>query len=418
MSEALKNSLGEVSSDRFEKLMVKFLLDEPFFSSIVSHIRKIRTEDLPTAGVTVKDGAICLYWNPEFVAKLNKVKFFGLMKHECYHLIFKHVTTRKQKPHMLWNIATDLAINSIIPENELPDGGLIPGKPLKMTSDSHLDEKMSDSAQKLSALIESLPPNKSSEWYMEKLQEDPEIQKAAEDVFENDSAGLDVHFDPDALSESERQLVEGKVKEIIKKSADRAQKNNSWGSVSRDVKNQIIASLTDTVDWKKTLQYFCGTKQKANKSRTHRRINRKYPYIHPGRKVRHTSNLAIYIDQSGSVGDDGISSFFSALNDLARNVSFEVFHFDTKVDDDSAYAWRKGKKYKLPMRTLSGGTCFDAVEEHFRKNVSRFDGYIVMTDGQAPKPKSCISKRCWVVLPGYSLAFKNESRDCIVKMDY
>ena len=99
-----------ISDQKFNKLMVQFLLDEPFFASIVINLKKIKTLSIPTAGVTVKDHSIVLYWNPDFVASLTPKKFFGLMKHECYHLIFQHVVSRKQDPHLLWNIATDLAI--------------------------------------------------------------------------------------------------------------------------------------------------------------------------------------------------------------------------------------------------------------------------------------------------------------------
>jgi len=409
---------SEITSKKFEKLLVAFLFDEPFFSSIVRSMNKIRTETIvPTAGVSVQQGSICLYWNPNFIETLTKDQFFGLMKHECYHLIFNHVTSRKQDPHILWNIATDLAINSIIPSNQLPEGGLIPGQPFSSMADLQ-DEETTKKAVMISDVIKSLPVNKTSEWYMEKLRENPDVKEAMESYF-GDNPGFDVHFDIDDgdMSESDKELMKGKLKEIIKKSADRANQNNAWGSVSFDIKTQIIASIEDTIDWKKTLHYFCGNKQKANKSKTYRRINRKYPYIHPGTKTKRTSNLAIYIDQSGSVGDDGIAAFFSSLNKLARNVAFNVFHFDTVVDKNSEYAWRKGKKYKLPMRTLTGGTCFDCVESHFRKRAAEFDGYIIMTDGCAQKPKSCISKRCWVLLPGYKLQFTHDRKDSVVKME-
>ena len=144
------------------------------------------------------------------------------------------------------------------------------------------------------------------------------------------------------------------------------------------MKQQIFSACDDSVDWKKVLHYFCGTKQKSSKSRTFRRINRKYPYIHPGRKIKRTSNLAIYIDQSGSVSDSGISAFFDALNMLAKDVGFTVYHFDTEIDEQSKYSWRKNQKYQLPMRTLTGGTCFQAVENHFRKISVEYDGYIIM----------------------------------------
>ena len=101
---------------------------------------------------------------------------------------------------------------------------------------------------------------------------------------------------------------------------------------------------------------------------------------------------------------------------LARDVGFTVYHFDTRVDEDNKYDWRKNKKYRLPMRTLTGGTCFQAVETHFRKRAGKYDGYIVMSDGCAAKPDSTISKRCWVLLPGCELAFSPDSRDALIKM--
>jgi|TARA_R110001583_G_scaffold4172_6_gene24617 predicted metal-dependent peptidase len=409
--------LGILTQSDFNKLMVNFLLTEPFFASIMRLIRKkrVETKAIPTAGVCVEGGGFTMYWNPNFVAKLTKIEFFGLLKHECYHLIFKHVTTRKQDPFLLWNIATDLAINSIIRKDELPSGGLRPGQPFK-DLDSIPDKKAAERAKKISDLIESLPLGKASEWYMEKLLSDPDMQEEIEKHFDKGDCGFDVHLDGDDLSDSEREFIEGKLKQSIKEAADRAQKTNGWGTVSADVKQQIFASLDDSVNWKKALHYFCGTKQKANKSRTFRRINRKYPYIHPGRKVSRTSNLAIYIDQSGSVSDSGISAFFDALNMLARDVGFTVYHFDTRVDEDNKYDWRKNKKYRLPMRTLTGGTCFQAVETHFRKRAGKYDGYIVMSDGCAAKPDSTISKRCWVLLPGCELAFSPDSRDALIKM--
>ena len=52
----IKEFTGQTLTDRkFDKLMVDFLLDEPFFASIVMNLKKIKTYDIPTAGVTVKD---------------------------------------------------------------------------------------------------------------------------------------------------------------------------------------------------------------------------------------------------------------------------------------------------------------------------------------------------------------------------
>jgi len=416
----IKEFTGQTLTDsKFDKLMVDFLLDEPFFASIIMNLKKIKTYDIPTAGVTVRANSFVLYWNPDFVSKLPKLKFFGLMKHECYHLIYQHVVARKQDPHTLWNIATDLAINSLIDASYLPDGGLVPGKPLKAVNLDNMPDELVERQKKMSNFLANLPKYKSSEWYMEKLKEDKESADAFKSAYGDGDVGFDVHLDGDgSLSGSDIEIMKSKLKDIIKKSANKANNRaNGWGSCSASTREEISEMFNNKIDWKKTLKYFCGTKQKSRKSRTFRKINRKYPYIHPGTKVKRTSSLAIYIDQSGSVSEEGIAMFFSALEGLAKTVAFKVFHFDTSVDIGSEYNWKKGQKYRNPMRTLTGGTCFNCVEDHFRTRSSEFDGCIVMTDGCAPKPKTCISKRCWVLLPGYKkLNFTKEKRDSIVLM--
>ena len=94
--------------------LIRLMWDEPFFASVLRGIEKIRTEEIPTAGVLAKDGEIRFWWNPNFLAGLKAIEVKGLIKHECYHLVFEHTTTRRHEPHIIWNYATDLAINSLI----------------------------------------------------------------------------------------------------------------------------------------------------------------------------------------------------------------------------------------------------------------------------------------------------------------
>ena len=82
--------------------------------------------------------------------------------------------------------------------------------------------------------------------------------------------------------------------------------------------------------------------QKANKSSTIRRINRRYPYVHPGRKSNRVASIAISVDQSGSVDDDMLALFFAELNKLSEIASFTVIPFDTRVEESKVYKWRKG----------------------------------------------------------------------------
>ncbi|HIF38312.1 MAG TPA: hypothetical protein EYQ69_03610, partial [Gemmatimonadetes bacterium] len=163
--------------------LIRLMWDEPFFAAILRGITKIKTEAIPTAGVLAKDGEVRFWWNPRFLAGLKSLQVKGLLKHECYHLIFDHTTSRRRDPHIIWNYATDLAINSLIEEVELPEGGLIPGKAFKPLTPEQIEQmgpKAADRYAKVSAKIASFPREKHSEWYFSELMKDPEIKEAIE----------------------------------------------------------------------------------------------------------------------------------------------------------------------------------------------------------------------------------------------
>jgi len=418
--EASEEAINNFDIDPF---LVQFLLHEPFFSNILRRISKQKTDQVPTAGVAVQDKSFTLYWNPKFLASLPKKHVIGLLKHEMYHLIFNHCTARRQEPHTLWNIATDLAINSLIDYSLLPEGGLVPGRKPK-APDPETRKNMSESSIKfwtrLASIIENIEPRQASEFYMNRLLEDEELKESYEQM-EAENAVFEIGFDDhgdwaEGLSSEEKQMLEEKLKEMVASAVKEADQKNSWGSISGETRAQLRKLYNKSVNWKKILLNFVGKRQRANKSNTHRRINRKYPYIHPGKHKNYTSNLAVYIDQSGSVSDQALTLFFGTLESLAKNVTFTMYHFDTQVDEKSEYTWKKGKKNIAAFRTRGGGTCFDCVEDHYRKNLSRFDGCIVLTDGGAAKPKSTVGQRCWVLEPGTNLAFANDKKDTVVHM--
>lgn len=404
-----------ISEKQFDSTLVKFLIDEPFFATIIRGMRKVCDPKIGTAGVTYADGTMTLYWSPEFVSELSREKIFGLLKHECYHLIFKHVTTRKREPHNYWNIATDLAINSIIPRSQLPECGIIPGvkNKIKEKDGVKIDPKRREMIEKMRNWIASLPSGRSSEWYMDEILNNQEIQEVI-DGLEDVIVVLDEH-DNSELSEADKIIADQKVKELLSKAKEVASAR-SWGSVSMSVRAEVDKITAKKFEWERALKYFCGSKLRSNYFKTQRKINRKYPYIHAGRKTKKTSMLAVYIDQSGSVGADSLARFGKILEQLSKTHTFVYYYFDSEVDEESKTTWKKGKSSTFG-RGLSGGTCFNSVEDHFRKISKNFDGCIVMTDGYASKPKTCTTKRCWVICPSGKLQFKPDKRDYVINMN-
>jgi predicted metal-dependent peptidase len=376
----------------------RLLSDEPFFSAISRRVNKSASRGLPTAGVTVDKDTLQfkMLYNPDFFKDMEENKIKGVLMHEFYHLIFKHVTSRKPEniPHIIWNIAGDLAINSMIGANNLPEGCCIPG----------------------GKQFEDYPMGKTAEFYLEMMKDDEQFGdgkggfKDLDGQTGSDFGNFDDHSGWDELTDDERQMVEERAKDIMEKAAKEA--NNSgrgWGSVSSGIKREIMERLKTRVDWKKVLRAFIGAAQRADKSNTMRRINRRFPYIHAGRKVNRVANIAISIDQSGSVSDAELNAFFNELNKLSELATFTVIPFDTKVAEDKVYTWKKGEKRKWE-RVMYGGTCFNAPTEYVNKG--NFDGHIVLTDLQAPKPKSSRCRRMWMAskLNVDHMPFKTQER--------
>lgn len=390
------------------KHTARLLMSEPFFAALSRKIDKSASTAIPTAGVRINEqsGQFEMLYNPDFFDSLPDNQKLGVLKHEFYHLIFEHVTGRMPEGKMtrLWNVATDLAINSHI-ASDLPEQALVPGV----------------------GNYDSFPSGKSAEWYYSELKsnqsEDGEGEgegsggegdggegggngqsNDSDDGEENnDSKGkgkgrgqddsMDDHSGWGEASPEAREIAKQRIKEHIKQAAQEADKANNWGSVSSQMRREIKERTTAKLDWRKVLRYFVKTSERANKTSSIKRINRRYSYIHPGKKVKRQARIAISIDQSGSVDDAMLATFYSELNKLADIAEFTVIPFDDQVFEEKVYVWKKGQK-KKKERVLCGGTNFDAPTEYVNK--LGFDGHIILTDMYAPKPKRSKCQRMWM----------------------
>jgi predicted metal-dependent peptidase len=387
----------------------RLLMDEPFFAALSRKIEKRADYNIPTAGVRVDPDSAQfeMIYNPDFFASLPEEHVRGVLKHEFYHLIFEHVTSRKPEgvPHKAWNIAADLAINSHL-QGELPEMACMPGV----------------------GPFEDLPLHKSAEWYLANLPQKDEGDEGGsgsgeggEGDGEGEPGSFDDHsgWDDNADSPQQQaanQMAKERLKNAMKEAAkEAAQSAKGWGSISGAVKEDILKRLESKVDWRKVLRYFIKTSQRASRRSSVKRINKRYAYIHPGKKVQRQAKIAIAIDQSGSVSDDMLEKFFAELNKLSKLAAFTVIPFDTSVDEKLVYEWKQGKAHKAE-RVMCGGTCFDAPTDYINKR-GDFDGAIILTDMEAPAPKACKAQRMWMTDERGASRPYFKTRERVIKID-
>ena len=400
-NEAVETEEVDVSAFDLNIHIHRLLMDEPFFAALSRRMDKRASNAIPTAGVMVtEEGKLQMVYNPKFFAPLSDESKKDILKHEFYHIVFQHVTGNRflsfrdmeASERKIHNIAMDLSINGHLPH--LPEGACFPGK----------------------GPFEHLEPFKTAEHYLKELRK---MQKEGDGEGQGEGGGeggtpgegqgqgngkgnpldgmdsFDDHSGWDEVDDQTKQIAEERVKEFVKDAVEEANSSSrGWGSVPGNLRKEIVDSISSKVDWRKVLRYFVKQSQKANKRSTVRKINKRYPYQHPGKKASRQAKIAIAIDQSGSVSDAMLAAFFSELNSLAKLAEFTVIPFDTRVDPELNWVWKKGQTRKRE-RTMCGGTCFNAPTK-FVNETGGFDGLIICTDMEAPKPVRCNVQRLWI----------------------
>ena len=390
----------------------RLLRAEPFFSTFSRRLEKRVDNTIPTAAIMYDRDSMrfTLLYNEEFFESLPDGHKIGVIKHEFYHLILKHVTDRlpfdpQENPELVstWNIAADLAINGYI-YKELPKIACVPTRgPFK------------DYSAGLTAEV-----------YYELLREDKKNQKGA---YKKNSKGqapaiqtLDDHSawvsnstdgDKDVLSES---LGKEELTDITRASIEAADKSVcGWGDMPHHIRRKIRKLASPTVDPETVLRYFVRTSRRSAKISTIRRINRRYPFIHPGSRRKTVANIAISIDQSASVSDEMGRIFFSFLDKFATIATFTVVPFDSDVAENEVYIWKKGERREWE-RVLDGGTNFNAPTKWVNERC--FDGHIVLTDMQASKPIASKCQRLWITDSQNKNANWFPTKEKVLALDY
>tara|TARA_R110002110_G_scaffold136152_3_gene320781 strand:+ start:1509 stop:2720 length:1212 start_codon:yes stop_codon:yes gene_type:complete len=375
---------------KLDKDIFHLLRDEPYFALLSRQLDKRPTDTIPTAGIKYNPKRLSyeLVYNPTFFAGLSNLHKKWVLMHELYHASLGHTQYRKLEDmnRKLANISMDLAINSLSNmKQNAPDFVVMPGR---------------------GSFSELQLFGQSSEWYANWIKnhmpESPESGEMDESQFDDHSDFGEQEGETSDETEMGKQIASKKLQEAVSKAANECDRGDGrggdpkgWGTVSNEMKKTIreISTGYFKLDPKKVLASFIKASVAADKKTSVTKRNRRLPGKRFGRRVQHQANIAISIDQSGSVSDALLEKVFDWLSDFAKFATFTVIPFDHAVFDEKVYVWKKGEKHKKE-RVLYGGTDFNAPTEFVNKR--NFDGHIIITDMQAPKPARSKCQRMWL----------------------
>lgn len=344
----------------------------PFFAYFLRRCNIEFTTKIPTAGVTVtKSCDIKMLINMEFFKSLNEEQRVGLLMHEVYHLVLKHLSRGKALNQQLFNMAADIALNQYIPAINLPNGALTPE-------------------------LFKLERDKSAEWYYKALLNHPDIE-----FVQGNSQTLDDHSmwddaEKNGLSEQE---VNGKLDRMTVGAYQETKE--LWGeeSIPIQIKEDLETIFKNSkFAWKNELKNLMGRKISSETIYTRKRANRRFGLKAAGKSVKYNPKILIAIDCSGSVSEQQYNEVFTFIKPLLKEGhEARLVFFDTKVSKNH---YDVKKLDKIPGRPLSGGTCFDCVINY--SNEYKPDLTVIFTDGYAELKERPNNRLLWLNFSGTS----------------
>lgn len=356
------------------------MIRQPFYGAFLLTLDKGFSDELPTAGVSVKGLGFKLDINKDFWYDLPEIQRMGIMMHELLHLAFYHLFMRKDFPdHKLFNISADLEVNQYISSNWLPDGAII----MSMFSDLNLNARAG------------------TKYYYEKLKQNLESDNPNQtllDLYNNDSTGHETWDDfeeslkDDSFAESKRSIVKSQLETQLKQTYESVDRGVIPGELAEMFKS-LFKVVKPVFNWKAYFRRYMGQSFNIYTKKSYKSPSNRFEDS-PGLKIRKKHNLLVVLDTSGSVGEKDFNDFFSEIHHIYKTgCSIEIIECDTQITNQYMYTGKRPDKI-----TGRGGTVFRPAIEYYNKNRGKYTTMIYFTDGYGEcdvlKP---IGSSLWVV---------------------
>lgn len=352
-------------------------------AGVLSIGNKTVSDDVPTACTNGRDEL----YGRAFVDSLTDAELRFLILHECYHKMYRHLTTWKHlhdKNHGIANQACDYNINGkLVDENKDDDFATMPrdadGKYMGL-----FDEKFRegngwmDTAKIFGILDDGNDDGEGGNGGNESGGDDSQGTSCAQ------GQGFDEHDweGANGLSDEETKELEKDIDIAIRQGSMTAGKLGSNGNRNFD------ELMQPQVDWREVLREFVQTTCTGSDYSTWKRPNRRYIgadiYMPSGISER-IDELVLAIDTSGSISDTAVALFLSEVQSICTTVKPEkvrVLYWGHEVVGDEVYELNElDTLVKSTKVRGGGGTDVECVTAYMDEHKISPQAAIILTDG-------------------------------------
>jgi predicted metal-dependent peptidase len=351
------------TKERLTKLKIQLQESKPFWAFLI--LKMIIKEDVdnklpPWGQVGVSKDGVMLY-KKDYIDSLDDNHVTFLLAHEVGHLLLHHLTRLGNRDPLLFNIASDIALNYILKLNEyhLPDHVLDP-------------DIFNHSIKVFDVEIKELDKKSAEVIYDEFRSKSKMLPQIISECV------MDFHGYGEESNDKQGENSNDKWKRYMVEAATYAKMK---GNLPNGVEMIVGQLLNPKHNWKYLLRRYINNVLPNDYSFS--RPNLKIcEVILPG-VVKESIELVVHIDTSGSICDEELVMFLSEIMSIAnshRNVNITLIECDCeiqKVIEVKSYNKQIIKQFKCKGR---GGTSHKPIWEWVKKNKNRCKLLISMTD--------------------------------------
>lgn len=338
------------------------LKDYPFFGKLLLRL-SIGFAKCETAFTDMKN----VVFDPEFVARLTDKQLSFVYLHELFHCVLFHCTRAKNYHRLLFNIACDIVVNSMI---------------LEMFGVSSFEIDGSDA-------MHLTPDGKEGRLYSAEQVYNMLLDKSEEEIEKCYGKGiLDNHNVWQEITDSALEdMWDNYVRKASKDYGDGSGIPTGLRRYLREIKHQ------SKTNWRALLQEYL------------RHDNCDYLMSVPDRRYQgdffmpsfvedtdsaNIENIWFFVDTSGSVTDDAVSKAYFEIKDAVDQIDSlkgYLCFFDTIVSEPCSFD--SVDSLSKIQAVGGGGTSFHAVFEYIKTNLKEKlpSVVVIITDGYAPFPE-------------------------------
>ena len=319
-------------------------------------------------------------FNLDFWEKLTDKQFLFLVAHELCHFVFEHLDRRGNRDPLVWNYATDYAINLMLKYQF--------DKPEFLIPDTLLDHKYDDmQAERIYEELMKNPPPKPRVFVVDLdgsgMDGDGSEEQPGEGdvVIVRDRRVPLPERKPGQSREQHRQEMKDYIRQAICEAYATAK---NQGKMPGGMERIIMGHLKPKVNWLQALRQKLrfGVSRRQPRETTWMQPNRRFlgaSFVFPSTIGPESPKIVFAVDTSGSMSEQDLKQAIGELEDIRKKFGARVYFMDC---DAGVYASRWLMPHeKLPRLQGGGGTDFAPVFEHLISKRIKPDYCVFFTDG-------------------------------------